>query len=72
MCGAMHVCGVAVHAQEGSLLQVRCASLFAEWQVIAGCQSEAGDEGMDASGLAPMFLLLLHTFWWHPLCRLWR
>lgn len=53
-------------------LWVRCASLPIEWQVIAGCQSEAGDEGRVASGPAPMFLLLLHTFWWHPLCRLGR
>lgn len=54
------------------LLQVRCASIPVEWQVIAGCQFEARDEGRVASGPAPMFLLLLHTFWWHPLCRLGR
>lgn len=67
------VCMRHGHACPGAAsLCVRCASFPTEWQVIAACQSKAGDEGRDASGLAPVFLLLLHTCWWHPLCRLRR
>lgn len=69
MRGAVPACGARLGAAS---LWVRCASLHVEWQVLAGCQSAAGDEGRAASGPAPMFLLLFHASWWHPLCRLGR